>query len=196
MARKKRAPPDDAAVKSRRTKAPPTKQAQRARESGLTQAAIARLLGVSRESLRAWTLAGCPRLDSGLYVVAEVVTWLRKRERELALAEQKPDGQKISELNRKLSAEANLKELQLERERGLVIDAAVADERIGRIVGGFNAVASGRLTRFEREIRQCTTAAEARRITERIRVALMEGAHELADELDAEAVVDEAVDAA
>lgn len=172
---------------------PPASVPARARAQAWNASDLARLLGASRETLRQWTLAGCPRLDTGDYIVSEVVTWLRKRERDAAIAEGKQQSQQPkTELNRKLAAEAELKELQLERERGLVIEVEDAEERIARVVGGFAAVAAGRLARFEREIVRCTTAADARKLTDRIRVALMEGAHDLAQELDGEAVLDEA----
>lgn len=177
-------------------KRPPAADAVRARAEKFDATALARLVAVSRETVRQWTLAGCPRLDDGHYVIAEVVSWLRRRERETALAESKRDEKPKTEMNRKIAAEAELKELQLERERGLVIEVEDAEERIARVVGGFAAVASGRLTRFEREIVRCTTPADARKLTERIRGALMEGAHGLADELDAEAVADDSEDTA
>lgn len=160
---------------------------------------LALLHGVTRESVRQWTIAGMPRRQDGSYLVAETITWRIQRaaekERQSA-APTEDEEKKLSQLNRKLLAEAQLKELQLERELGLTISVEDVEERLSRIVGGFAAVANGRLTRFEREIVRTTTPADARKLTERIRAALMEGAHGLADELAAEADADDEEDSA
>jgi hypothetical protein len=153
-------------------------------------------LGVSAESVRKWHLGGCPRKDDGTFVVAEVVTWLRARDVEAERTKAKSTDAPKTELNRKLSVEADLKELQLAQLRGELVTIEVHDEQIGRIVGGFAAVAKGQLTRFERDIVRSTTAADARKLTDRIHAALMEGAQGLADDLDAEAARDTEDDAA
>lgn len=137
--------------------------------------------------MRKWGLAGCPRKDDGTFVVAEVVTWLRARDVEQALAKVKSADAPKTELNRKLAVEADLKELQLARERRESVTADDYDEAIARIAGGFAAVAKGQLARFERDIVRTTTAPDARKLTDRIHAALMEGAQGLADELEAEA---------
>jgi phage terminase Nu1 subunit (DNA packaging protein) len=166
---------------------PPASLPDRARLERLNAADLARLLGYSRESVRQWTVQGCPRLDTGDYVVAEVVTWLIARARE-AEREKRKDGEKPkTELNRKLSVEADLKELQLAQLRGELITIETHDEQVMRIAGGFNAVAKGQLARFNREIVRTATAADAQKLIDRIHQALMEGAQGLADDLDAEA---------
>lgn len=167
--------------------APPPRAPRRATDAGFNQASLARLIGVTVESIRLWTQQGCPRRDDGSYICAEVVAWLRQREREKIREELKTSGKAPTEMNRKLAAEADLKELQLARERGETLTAEVFDERMGRVVGGFAAVAKGQLHRYERAIVRTTTAVEARKLTEQIHAALMEGAHNLADELDTEA---------
>lgn len=171
-----------------RRKAPAARNVpRRARVETFPPGKLAQLLGVSGESVRKWAQAGCPRLDSGEFVVAEVVTWLRQRDVEAERAKAKGDDKPKTELNRKLAAEAELKELQLERERRESVAIADFDEALGRVVGGFASVAKGQLTRFEREIVRATTPADARVLTDRIHTALMEGAQGLADELDTEA---------
>lgn len=168
---------------------PPASTPRRSRDAGVSASALAQLNGVTRETVRQWTFAGCPRRDDGSYIVAEVISWRIARELEKDRAARAPkDGdEKISELNRKLRAEAELKELQLERERGLAVSAEDHESVIARIAGGFAAVASGQLSRFERRMVQATTPADARVITQEIHRALMEGAQGLADALEAEA---------
>ena len=145
---------------------------------------------MTRETIRQWTADGCPRLDNGTYIVAETITWRIRRE----TARKKPEGESgdrpKSEMNRKLAVEADLKELQLEQLRGNLVTRELHEEAVGRIAGGFAAVAAGQLARFERRIVQATTPAAARLVTQEIHRALMEGAQSLADELDAEAAAE------
>lgn len=173
----------------------PTNVARRAGDSGMTQAELARALGRTPETIRNWTIAGCPRRDDGNYMLAEVVTWYGKREFDRGRADAKPK-KELSEMNRKLSVEADLKELQLERERGESLPAEEYHASVRRIVGGFAAVAKGRLSRFEREAVKVGTPADARRLMDRISHALLEGAHDVAATLEAEADDDEAGEAA
>ncbi len=153
-------------------------------------------MGVSREAVRLWTVANppVPRRDDGTFIVAEVVTWRIQRaveaERDKRSGDAKPAGQ--SEMNRKLAAEADIKEMQLAQLRGELVPAADHQLIIERVAGGFAAVASGRLARFERDIVQAITPGAARRVTQAIHVALMEGAQDLAQELEDEALEDEA----
>lgn len=155
---------------------------------------LSALMGVSREAVRLWTMANppVPRRDDGTFVVAEVVTWRIQRaveaEREKIRDDEKPKTQ--SEMNRKLSVEADLKELQLEQMRGTLVPIELHQEIIGKISGGFAAVAAGRLARYERAIVQAKSAADARRLTQQIHIALMEGAQDFADELDEEAAAE------
>jgi phage terminase Nu1 subunit (DNA packaging protein) len=150
---------------------------------------LAQIHGVTRETIRQWTVAGCPRRQDGSYVVAETITWRIQREIEKERKARSPedDAPKLTEMNRKLRAEADLKELQLERERGELIPTEEHEEIVSRIAGGFAAVAAGQLTRFERRIVQAATPADARVLTQDIHRALMEGAQGLADDLESEA---------
>lgn len=134
--------------------------------------------------MRQWTIAGCPRLSDGTYIAAETITWRIQRELQLARPA-KAEGEKpVTEMNRKLAAEADLKELQLAQLRGELVTVEAHTEVVARIAGGFAAVASGQLARFERRIVQATTPAAARVVTQEIHRALMEGAQDLADDLD------------
>lgn len=175
---------------------PPRRQPRRATDSGVTQKELAGLHGVTDETIRLWGLAGLPRRDDGSYIVAETITWRVQRELEKERAKSKgEDKPKVTEMNRKLAVEADLKELQLQRERGEVVPIEDFDEVTQRLIGGMAAVAAGRLQRFERPIVQSKSAAEARLLTQKIHAALMEGAQEFGRELEAEAAEhDAAVD--
>lgn len=164
---------------------PRTGAPRRASAPGQSATALASTLGVTREAIRLWTLDGCPRRDNGTYLVAEVVTWLRKRDRETASREHAPDEAK--ERARKLRAEADLKELELQERRGQLVTHALFQERLDGIVGGFAAVAAGQLARFERPIVAAQTVGDARRITEGIHRALMQGARDFGGQLEADA---------
>lgn len=147
--------------------------------------------GVTRETVRQWTIAGCPRLSDGTYIAAETITWRIQREIQLARPA-KAEGEKPqSEMNRKLAAEADLKELQLAQLRGELVTVESHTEAVAKIAGGFAAVASGQLARFERRIVQATTPADARIITQDIHRALMEGAQGLAEDLEDDASAQE-----
>lgn len=165
----------------------------------MNQSELARIHGVTRQTVREWTLAGCPRRDDGSYIAAETIAWRIRQKVEEAKRERASDGDepKLTEMNRKLKVEADLKELELQHRRAESIDAPVHREVAARIVGGFASVAAGQLARFERRMVQATTPAHARAISQDIHRALMEGSQGLADELDAEAAaLDEAESAA
>ena len=166
---------------------PPAAVPDRQRLERLNAADLARLLGYARESIRQWTVQGCPRLDDGMYVVAEVVTWLMNRAVESERAKRKDEGKPTTELNRKLGVEADLKELQLAQLRGELVDLEVHREQVDRVVGGFNSVAKGELTRFNREIVRATTAGDAQKLIDRMHEALMRGAQRLADDMEHDA---------
>lgn len=159
---------------------------------------LAKLHGVSRNTIYEW-LAAEPRLpqrDDGSFIVAETIAWRVQRElnKDRKTRAQQNDEPKLSEMNRKLRAEADLKELQLERERGSLIPFEMFEEKIGKVIGGFAAVAAGQLTRFERKAVQADTPAAARVLMQEIHRALMEGAQEFAGEVDQGALASEEVD--
>lgn len=149
----------------------------------LTRSELALLLACTEETVRVWARAGCPRQSNGRFRMPDVLAWLLARERATVEARL---GKKHSPMNRKLEAEAALKELALKRENGELLLVQDFNALAERVVGGFAAVANGRLARFERDIVRTKTATDARRLTDRIRVALMEGAQEFADELERE----------
>lgn len=133
-----------------------------------------------------------PRRDDGNYMVAETIAW--RIQREIAKSKRRGDDEdapKLTEMNRKLAVEADLKELQLERERAESLPAEEFHSTISRVVGGFAATAKGRLSRFERDVVKATTPADARRLMDRISVALLEGGRDVAQMLDDEAAAEE-----
>ena len=87
---------------------------------------------------------------------------------------------------RKLAAEVFGQPERLTRLNGIVHPAVIRKEeqRIEEIAAGFASVANGKLTRFEREIVAVGTPGDARRVTQRIAEALMQGVHEFAERLE------------
>lgn len=149
-----------------------------------SRSAIAQLLGVTPQRVTQWIQAGCPTTGDGKKLdLVTVVEWRIARAETQARSATRAE----SPLQRKLDAEAKLKELQLEREQALSVSAEDHEEVVARIAGGFAAVAAGQLQRFERRMVQARTPADARVITQDIHRALMEGAQELAESLDSDA---------
>ncbi|MBW7935543.1 MAG: hypothetical protein H3C62_18435 [Gemmatimonadaceae bacterium] len=158
---------------------------RRATDAGTNATDLAKLLGVTREAVRLWTNDGCPRRDDGTYLVAEVVTWLRERDRRALRDETAP--KEAQERARKMRIDADRSELAYRQELGELLPLAEFQQQIETIVGGFAAVASGQLARFEKKIVAAQTPADARRITEQIHAALMAGARAFADRMEADA---------
>jgi hypothetical protein len=152
----------------------------------LSAKALADLLQVNRSAVFQWKDAGCPfrKGSKGFeFVVSEVVAWLEKRAEERGRkSAESQDGQ--SPYAQKQLADAEYRRIQIEQLRGSLIEVDVVREEYERFVGGFAAVATGRLQRFEREILQTTSPADARRLTQRMHAALMEGAQEYAAEIE------------
>lgn len=118
-------------------------------------------------------------------VPRDSITWMLEKAAEAA----KPKNEAPSARARLDLAQAELKELEVEERRKLLIPLDAFDTFVDALVGGFAAVAAGRLQRFERDIVIAASAPDARKVTERIHAALMEGAQEYADALDAQATV-------
>lgn len=155
---------------------------RRALDAGVNVTELSRLLGFTREMVRQWTLKGCPRRDDGSFVVAEVVAWLRQRERESAASETAPD--EAQERARKLRAEADLKEIELAKARGDLVPVGEYRSELEVALGRMRAVVSGQLARFERRMVACGTAAEARQLARDIEEAICIGGVGLADALE------------
>lgn len=153
---------------------------------GLTE--IAHLLGVTTRQVANYRAEGMPHRSRGgrlTYVPSECVRWRLERARDEVRREVAPDRE--VEQARKLRAEADLKELELKERRGALVSVEDFEEQIDAVIAGLAAVASGQLQRFERRIVAATTAGQARKLTEAIHDALMEGAREYARQLEAEA---------
>jgi transposase len=162
-----------------------------------SQTEIAAEFRKSTRTIRNWQKSGMPhRMISGepRYVLADCMAWREDRVREEAKADESPDEAK--ERARGLRAQADLRELELAERRGQLVAADVHDTAVETLVAGLAATAAGQLARFERDIVQATTPAEARLITQRIHAALMRGAQDYADVMEAEAAALEQEDAA
>jgi hypothetical protein len=148
---------------------------------------FAELTGKTSARVYQWIQDGMPhrkRVRKGTRILPrEGIAWLL----EQAKKDAKPKDANDSPLNRKLLAEAELKELELQERRRALIPAEDFDRFLDAFIGGFAAVASGQLQRFEREIVAATSSPAARVITEQIHAALMEGAQEYATQLETEA---------
>jgi len=145
--------------------------------------------GVTIRTVTNWIAEGMPyRTVRGerRVVRAEANPWRIDRERQRAT--DKAQGGRLDkdiEMAKRIRVDRQIRELELRKRLGSLIPAEQFDVRIDRIVGGFAAVAMGQLQPFEREMG--LEPAAARVLTLRIQEALMKGAQELADTLDAEA---------
>ena len=148
-------------------------------------------LGVTTRTVQNYVRAGMPHRSGPRFVNRECQKWVREAEIVAAVDRErtKLTGGKLDkdqEMAAKIAVERELKELELRERRGLLIDAAVYRERCEEFVGGFASVTTGRLQAYEREVVQALTPADARRLMTKIQTALMKGAQEYADALEAE----------
>ena len=161
----------------------------------LSTGEFAELLGKSSRTVQNWLRDGMPhRMNrhQAAIVPRDAIAWLIERAQESARAAAEPgDDRRGSAFARKAHIEADLKQLELDERRRRMIPAEEFEEFAEQFVGGFTAVAMGRLTRFERDIVRAKTPADARKITRAQAAALMHGAREMADRLDEEAAGDE-----
>lgn len=144
--------------------------------------------GVTSQKVYQWIQAGMPhrKRKTGTRIVSrEANKWLREFIRTNAQAETSPDEAK--ERARKVSAEADLKELEVAERRKALIPVQEFEEFVESLLGGVAAVASGQLQRFEREMVRVASAGEARALTQKMHAALMEGGRQYAQQLDTEA---------
>lgn len=146
--------------------------------------------GVTARTVQNWIKAGMPHRLRGATAEIEprsAIRWVRERDAEELRAKLTGGEGSESALTRKLRIEGDLKQLDLDQRKRALIPAAEFEEFAESLVGGFAAVAAGRLTRFERDIVRAKAPADARKITQAIQRALMAGARELADQIDEEA---------
>jgi hypothetical protein len=141
---------------------------------------------------RHWASEGMPTrtADGERRVVPhEGIAWLLEREFARGRSSvSTPD--EAAQRARDVRLRADLRELELGQRRGQLVAISVYQECLERFVGGFMAVASGQLQRFEREIVSASTPADARKITMALHRALTEGAQSYADRIEAEAEAD------
>lgn len=157
---------------------------------------FADILGVTSARVYQFIQEGMPhrkRVKKGTRIVPrEAIQWRIEREREQARPE---DGRPPRPRDRLEIAQAELKELEVLEVRKSLIPIEEFETFVDSFVGGFAAVASGRLQRFERDIVEASSPATARKLTEQIHGALMAGAQEYGEHLDDEAAALEADDA-
>lgn len=155
---------------------------------------LAQLYDVDRRTVTNWLNEEppCPSTGAGkerAFSTAAVARWYADRAVRHAAATTPALGEIVeaTERARKVRAEADLKELELAERRRQLIPSDEYQRRLDDFVGGFGATAAGRLTPFERDIVKATDAPAARKITQRIQAALMAGAQEYAELVEAEA---------
>lgn len=124
-----------------------------AAESTVSEAELARVLGVTRPAVTQWRQAGCPYRRRGgryEYVVAEVVDWRLDRAKAEKRDEAAPD--EARERARKLRAEADRAELELARARGELVPVAeftdALDDAFSRVRAKLLAVPTEHEHRF------------------------------------------------
>lgn len=84
----------------------------------LSSIAMQEVFGVSRAALAKWAKQGCPKIKPGWWPLAEIIEW-----RGLGARNKPDDDSDLSDMQRKLKAEANWKEQQTEK---LELENAVA----------------------------------------------------------------------
>lgn len=158
----------------------------------VSQRELAAILGMSVERIRQLVHDGLPRTSSAgkpRYVPATVVAWLLERDRTRALHSGRSSSTMREELARRTAAEARLKEFHLEQRRRELIPRDEFFDVLQAITGGLFAVAIETLGRFERQIVQTMTHSDARRLTETMSGALLQGALGFAETLEQAAEV-------
>lgn len=148
---------------------------------------FAKFHGLSPQRIHQLIDEGLPHRNAGgkkRIVPAKASVWMRER---LRADDASADGlDKDQEIAEKTRVERQIKEMELAERRGSMVTVAQYQERIEEFVGGLAGVAMGQLQRFEREMVQAGDAAAARRLTGKIQAALMQGARDYADQLEAE----------
>lgn len=145
--------------------------------------------GVTVRTVTNWIAEGMPHRNvrgERRVVRAEGNAWRLDRERRRAI-DKAAGGRwdKDEEMAKRIRVDRLIREMELRKLERTLLPAAAFDERLDRIAGGFAAVAMGQLQQFERLYGLEPGAARA--LTLKIQAALMQGAQELADTLDAEA---------
>lgn len=152
-------------------------------------AEFAAMNGVTPARVYQWIQAGMPhrkrKKDDTRIVPREAIDWRINRAVKDAAAGADMDEEK--ERVRERRAAAGLKELELRERSGELVPRKEWAAFLDAFIGGFAAAAGGELQRYEREVLRCSNAAEARQLMEKIRSALMAGAHRYADQLTEEA---------
>lgn len=144
----------------------------------LTRSELAQWLDVSTTTVDRWRLRGLPQGGTPgkpLYVLSEVVSWLRERDRIAA----QPD---VGEINleelrkRKALADTELAELQLEEARALVVPIDIVLDRVGEVMSSIRARLLTFPSRYAAQLAQVLTAPA-------MKTALRKAVGELLDEL-------------
>lgn len=160
---------------------------------------FADLCGVTSQRVYQYVQEGMPhrrrkngKTEHTRIVPREGIRWLIDRAGEVAKAKAPASDDRA----RILRADAELRELEVAERRRELVPAVEVVQFSESFVGGLAAVAAGQLQRFERKMIKVSTPGEARRLTSEIHAALMAGAGDYANTLDAEAAAIEKAPAA
>jgi hypothetical protein len=152
-----------------------------------TQAEAADRLGITPQALGVWARKpGAPvvtRKGRPFCVWPDFPRW-REAELEKSRTRIQPD-QALAESERmEAQAKAEIARMKAEQMRGELVPLALHQRRLDAFIGGFVAVVTGRLTRFERDMVAASTPAEARKITEAMKTQLLQGGQDYASALE------------
>jgi hypothetical protein len=110
----------------------------------MTGRGIAALFGVTPQAVGLWHKNnGCPRDKEGRYDLREVIAWRIAWEREQVAGDSQAARDKEISLARKAAADAELREMQLAREKDLIVDKMVMEQREIVIATAFRKWAEG-----------------------------------------------------
>jgi len=89
---------------------------------------VARLWNLSSCAITKWQKAGCPRNDDGTYSLSSVIAW-RESSIKKDVGINEADSASTPQMERKRRIEADRLQIKLNKELGLVIDAAAEQEK-------------------------------------------------------------------
>jgi phage terminase Nu1 subunit (DNA packaging protein) len=152
----------------------------------VTQQEIAKVFGVSRQSIHEWTRAGMPtRRESGSprYVVAECVQWRRDQDRADRPA---LDLDEAKERARKLKEDADGKALDNARKRRELVPSHQVAAQWERVLGLVRSRVLAARGRWAPKVMGLGTMAEATAVLDQLADDLLAALRKSADELEDE----------
>jgi hypothetical protein len=151
------------------------------------QAEAAYRLGITPQALGMWAKrAHAPvilRRGKPICLWPDFPRW-RDAERERQIREEGAPPETVDAQLRYEVARAEKMEMEVATMREELVPADLYQRRLEAFVGGFVAIVTGRLGRFERDIVQAATPAAARKVTDAIRNQLLQAGQDYAEQLE------------